>query len=279
MERKLGVLLGCLRGTNEITSIPYLKAAGFECCFTNSYMPDEVVAVRKATDAAGMELSFVHGAWWEHDEKGKRRFMNELWYEDGAYESLYNKVIASIDATAEAGVKTVVLHLTEGWQWQSPRVTDIGLARFDAIVEHAVKRGVHIAFENLFTLGTLAAMMERYERVPEVGFCYDNGHEHCYLETVPYLDLYGKRALCVHLHDNYGRDKNDIWKDADYHLLPFDGTFDFATMMRKLDKYGYAGPLIMEVGPQHGKYADMSNEEYAAYLFSLVNRIANAHKQ
>ena len=29
MERKLGVLLGCLKGTNEITSIPYLKAAGF----------------------------------------------------------------------------------------------------------------------------------------------------------------------------------------------------------------------------------------------------------
>ena len=277
MKRKLGVLLGCLKGTNEITSVPYLKAAGFDCCFSSQYTPAELLEVKKATDAAGLELSFLHGAWWEYDEKGNKRYMNELWHENGAYQSLYHMVITSIDAAAEADVKTVVLHLTEGWEWQSPRVTDIGVSRLDAIVEHAVKRGVKIAFENLFTLGTLAAVMERYERVPEVGFCYDNGHEHCYTETIPYLDIWGKRTFCTHIHDNYGRDKVDIWKDADYHLLPFEGTFDFAAMMQKLDKYGYEGPLVLEVG-QRKDYHHMSAEEFAAHLFTLINRVANAHK-
>ena len=182
----------------------------------------------------------------------------------------------SLCIAADAGVETVVLHLTEGWD--EPHITDIGNKRFDEIIDLAVKRGVKVAMENLFTLGCLAVMMERYKKVPEVGFCYDNGHEHCYMETIPYLDLFGKDVFCVHLHDNYGRDKNDIWKDADYHLLPFDGNFDYAKMMRKLDHYGYKGPLMLELPAQRGKYENMPDEEYAALLFSLVNRIANAHK-
>ena len=276
MERKYGVIANCLRGTSEAMALPYLKQAGFDCCFLEvAYTEEQVLAVRRAADDVGMEISFLHSPWFER-ANGKTLYMNELWYENGAYESLMNKVKTCINAAAEAGIETVILHLTEGWD--EPHITDIGNKRFDEIIDFAVKRGVKVAIENLFTLGALAVMMERYKKVPEVGFCYDNGHEHCYMETIPYLDLFGKDLFCVHLHDNYGRDKNDIWKDADYHLLPFDGNFDFANMMRKLDHYGYKGPLMMEVGGQHGKYADMSNEEYAAHLFSLVKRIANAHK-
>lgn len=277
MQRKFGVNGGCIGGVKDDKhGLQILKDAGFDCFFSGCYTPETVCNIKKLGEDVGLELAFLHAPWNEIGSRGERIYMNEFWYENGEYESLMAKVKSSIEGAAAAGVKTVCVHLTEGWQ--SPPVTDIGTARFDEIVDLAVKRGVQVAFENLFTLGTLAAMMERYERVPEVGFCYDNGHEHCYTETISYLDIYGKRTFCTHIHDNYGRDKIDIWKDADYHLLPFEGNFDYATMMQKLDKYGYEGPLVLEVPQQRGQCADMSPEAYAAHLFSLINRVANAHK-
>lgn len=92
-----------------------------------AYTEEQVLAVRRAADDVGMEISFLHSPWFER-ANGKTLYMNELWYE--------------------------------------------------------------------------------------------NGHEHCYMETIPYLDLFGKDLFCVHLHDNYGRDKNDIRKDADYRFCP-----------------------------------------------------------
>ncbi len=46
--------------------------------------------------------------------------------------------------------------------------------------------------------------------------------------------------------ENHGRDWERVG-DHDEHLLPFDGTFDFKKMMRKLDEYEYAGSLMLEV--------------------------------
>ncbi len=271
MERRFGVNSHCFRGLTNAEALPILKNAGFECFFSGVYEPLEVLSLKRVADDVGMEFSFIHSPWFEKDQNGKMRYMNELWKHGFTYVSLLEKVKRSIESAAEAGIPTVCIHLTEGWK--SPLVTDVGLARFDEIVELAIKRGVKVAIENLYTLGNLAVLMERYERVPEVGFCYDCGHEHCYTETIPFLDLYGKRTFCTHIHDNFGRDKEDPMKDADYHLLPFDGNFDYATMIQKLDKYGYEGPLMLEVG-QKDQYASMTPEEFAAILFDRVQRIS-----
>ncbi|MBQ2757538.1 MAG: sugar phosphate isomerase/epimerase [Clostridia bacterium] len=275
MERKLGVNSHCLKGVAEADALPILKNAGFDCFFSGVYTPEAVQDLKKRADEVGIDFAFIHAPWNELCADGKRVYMNELWKHGIGHISLFNKVKTAIDSAAAADVKTVCMHLTEGWR--SPLVTEIGLSRFDDIVAHAVKRGVKLAFENIYTLGALALLMERYERVPEVGFCYDNGHAHCYTETVPFLDLYGKRTLCTHIHDNFGRDKEDPMKDADYHLLPFDGNFDFADMMQKLDKYGYEGALTLEVW-QQGAYGDMMPEAFAAHLVGLAKRVANAHR-
>lgn len=140
-------------------------------------------------------------------------------------------------------------------------------------MEHAIKKGVKIAFENIRKLGNLAAIMDRYERIDSVGFCFDNGHEHCYTETVKFLDLYGKRTLCTHIHDNYGRDKNDIWLDADYHLPPFDGNYDFKTMMDKINHYGYSGTLTLEVNKK-APYDKHTDEEWLAICYERLKKIS-----
>ncbi|MBQ9801716.1 MAG: sugar phosphate isomerase/epimerase [Clostridia bacterium] len=263
MGRKLGIESHCLPGVAQDEALELIKATGFEAFFTGYNSTEEVCALRKKGDELGLTYDFIHAPF---------RGINSLWTPALDYLPLYDKIIDSIDAAAEAGVPTVVVHVTSGW-WP-PHLSDIGFARFDGLVEHAIHRGVKIAFENIRKVGNLAAIMDRYERVENVGFCFDNGHEHCYTETVKFLDLYPKRTLCTHIHDNHGRDKNDPWLDADYHLVPFDGSYDFKDMMDRMNKYGYEGNLTMEI-TKKAPYADMANEDWLKMVYERLVKISN----
>lgn len=263
MARKLGIESHCLPGVEPEKALELIKEAGFESFFSGFGGEESVWQQRKKADELGLVYDFIHAPF---------RGINNLWTPGLDYLPLYNQILATIDAAAAAGVPTVVVHVTSGW-WP-PHLSDIGFARFDSLVEHAIHKGVKIAFENIRKVGNLAAIMDRYERIPEVGFCFDNGHEHCYTETVKFLDLYPSRTFCTHIHDNYGRDKNDIWLDADYHLVPFDGTYDFADMMARLNKYGYEGTLTMEI-TKKAPYAEMSNEAWLKMVYERLVKISN----
>lgn len=261
MERKLGIEAGCLKGVAEIDALEKIKAAGFEAFFSGGCDVAYICALKEKAEQVGLYYDFVHAPFGG---------INNLWRSGLDHVAIFDKIIGSIDGAAAAGVKTVVCHVSSGW-WP-PHLNDIGFDRFDRLVAHAVRKGVHIAFENIRKPGNLAAIMERYERIPNVGFCFDCGHEHCYTETIPYLDLYGKRTICTHIHDNYGRDKEDIWKDADYHLLPFEGTYDYKAMMDRLNKYEYDGCLCLEVG--NGKHPEMTEEEFLSTCYGLIKKIS-----
>ena len=262
MERKLGIELYCLPGVDKMTALEKIKATGFETFFSGGESVESAVLLREKADALGLTYDFIHAPFGG---------TNDLWLAGPAYYNLYQRILGSIDAAAAAGVPTVVVHVTSGW-WP-PHICDIGLSRFDGIVEHAIKKGIKIAFENIRKIGNLAAIMDRYERVENVGFCFDNGLELCYTGNVKLLDLYGPRTLCTHIHDNYGRDKNDIWLDADYHLVPFDGCYDFADMMMRLDRDGYTGSLTMEINKKK-PYDEMSDEAWLAMVYERLVKIS-----
>ena len=270
MKRKLGIMDCCLAGKTRLEALPLIKNAGFECFFMGECALDKAPALVNEGQKLGLNCEFIH-ADWRYSANGKGYYMNEFWKEGDTYKPLFDATIAALDTAAECGIPGICQHVTSGWL--APKASDLGFSRFDALVEHAVKRGVKLTLENLRNYGLLAALLERYEQVPEVGFCYDNGHEYCYTETVPFLDLWGKRTYFTHLHDNYGRDKEDPDKDADYHLLPYDGTFDYSEMIRRMDKYGYSGALTLEVS-QYGKYKEMSSEDFLAMLYARAVKLS-----
>ena len=238
-----------------------LAAAVFALVLAILDQVTNICELKEKAEQLGLQYDFIHAPFGG---------VNDMWRSGLNCLSLVERIHGSIDGAAAAGVPTVVCHVSSGW-WP-PHISDIGLSRFDDLVCYAGKKGVKIAFENIRKPGNLAALMERYETVSNVGFCFDNGHEHCYTETIPYLDLYGKRTLCTHIHDNYGRDKDDKWKDADYHLLPFEGTYDYKPMMDRLNKYGYEGSLTLEVG--NGRFPDMSHEEFLATCYDRIKKIS-----
>ena len=263
MKQKLGVVANCLADKTEYEALDPIRAVGFDAVFSESNDPATVCALREKCDRLGLSLDFLHAPF---------RGINNFWLPGPAYEELRRGIEKSIESAAAADVGLVVCHVSSGWT--PPQLCDLGFARFDALVEYARERNVTIAFENLRKVGNLAAIMERYENVPEVGFCYDIGHEHCYTRTVHYMDLYADRLLCTHIHDNHGREKDD-WSDPDEHLLPFDGNIDYADIARRLHEAEWNGTLMLEIYDKcRPDYREMGNEAFLKTAFERIERIS-----
>ena len=59
-------------------------------------------------------------------------------------------------------------------------------------------------------------------------FCYDSGHNNCFDPDFDYLEKYGDKLICLHLHDNNGI--------QDQHTLNKFGTIDWNKIAKKLAK-------------------------------------------
>ena len=151
-----------------------------------------------------------------------------MWMPGLGYLTMFNAMKESIDSATENGIPMVITHVSSGWN--PPQVNDLGLSRYDEIVLYAKERGITVAFENLRLVGNLACLVDRYEKMDNVKYCFDCGHEHCYTKTIKWMDIFTTKTCCTHIHDNMGRPFDDKVNDYDAHLLPFDGTYDYEQM-------------------------------------------------
>ncbi|MBE6552987.1 MAG: sugar phosphate isomerase/epimerase [Ruminococcaceae bacterium] len=262
MKRKLGIICECIRGEDPVKTLDLIKAAGFDCFFTGTQDPDKVAAIVAHGKELGLTCEFIHAPF-----KG----INTMWLAGLSYLPLMNGMKQAIDNAAANGVPAVIIHVSSGWD--APEITDLGLARFDELVLYATEKKVTIAFENLRKVGNLAYFADRYEKMEYVRFCYDCGHEHCYTKYVTWMDIFRNKLVATHIHDNHGRGDEAIG-DPDTHLLPFDGTFNYEKMMRKLDEYNFEGALVLEVGNSRECYAQWTAEEFLATCFERIKKIS-----
>ena len=196
--------------------------------------------------------------------------INDMWSEDeekGAAELAAQKV--SIDLCASYGVPIVIIHVSSGRPM--PPINEKGLARYDSLVAYAREKGVRIAFENLRYVENLDLLLRRY---PDMGLCWDTGHENCYTPGVRYLKLYGDRVIALHVHDNA------CGVDTDDHVLPFDGKINFETVTDDLAAIDCRCTLMLEIG-RHcsigGKaiYEAMSYDEYYGRALNAAKRLSD----
>ena len=131
-----------------------------------------------------------------------------------------------------------------------------------------------IAFENLRKVGNVAYFVDRYADRDCVTFCYDNGHEYCYTKNVCWPDIFTYNIGATHLHDNMGRGRESAGV-FDLHYLPFDGTFNYEKMMRKLDEYEYTGTLMLEIfNTSRPEYKEMTPKEFIQTAFDRIKKIS-----
>ena len=261
MKRKLGIISDCMRGQDPVETLDKIKEIGFDSFFTGRIDVETVSKLRNKGDKLGLDFEFIHAPFKD---------INNMWLKDDSYQEINNGMITTIDSASACNVPVIIAHLSSGWD--APPITEVGLERYDRLIDYAANKNVIIAFENLRKVGNLAYFVDKYEGNEFVKFCYDNGHEHCYTKTVCWPDIFTHNIIATHIHDNMGRG----WEktgDPDTHLLPFDGNFDFVKMMRKLDEYNFAGTLMLEVF-NHSVYSEMTTEEFITTCYERIKKIS-----
>lgn len=266
IQRKLGINVDCLRGQlDRLSTMELARKIGFEAITTaGAYTLEEVTALKAKADELRMEFPYLHAPY-----KG----INALWGGDEEAADMMRQITETVDAASACGVPALVFHVSSGWN--PPSINDIGLSHFDTLVDYAEKKGVILDIENQRKLGYVTCMMDRYEHRDSVRFCFDCGHAHAMTSSVGWQDIFAHKLAATHIHDNMGQKVDENGKDGDLHWLPLDGTYDYHTMMKKLDKYGYDGPLMLEVfRTRRADYEAMTPEEFLTTAYDRIRRIS-----
>ena len=131
MKRKLGINIDCIGGGfDETRTLEIAHRTGFEV-FTTGKKPIEVLmGIKEKAVAFGMDFPFLHSPY---------SGINNMWLEGEDYRTIFEGITESVDVAAACDVAAVITHVSSGWQ--APPVNDLGLSRFDALVEYAAKKG------------------------------------------------------------------------------------------------------------------------------------------
>ena len=158
----------------------------------------------------------------------------------------------AFDAARRLGASALVLHLgLPRFQEIPPGDNDAHAVRrsLETLAAAADRTGVRLALEVLpNTLSTPNALLDLLEELEiDAEICLDFGHAHLQGGAPEAAEALSGHMISTHVHDNKGQ--------LDNHLVPFEGTIDWAATLMAMSKVGYSGPLMFEVadhGDAHG---------------------------
>ena len=174
----------------------------------------------------GLALQSLHGPF---------RGLPGMWSSDeDLCGAIRQDLLKSVDDCAQYRIPVLVVHSWGGIDYTF-RKEDLYFSNFDALVDRACAKGVKIAFENLEGPEFLEELMTRYD-IPDVGLCWDSGHEICYTPQLDVLAKYGDRLMMTHLNDNYGitDPSGKLQGTDDLHLIPYHGIANWEETVRRL---------------------------------------------
>jgi sugar phosphate isomerase/epimerase len=102
-----------------------------------------------------------------------------------------------------------------------------------------VKVALEVMGNSLSTASALTDILERSFEGADLGICMDVGHAHLLGDTAEAIETTSEYLVTTHIHDNRRQD--------DDHLVPFQGSIDWAATVMAFEKIGYDGVLMYEV--------------------------------
>ncbi|QHW29371.1 sugar phosphate isomerase/epimerase [Paenibacillus rhizovicinus] len=183
---------------------------------------------------------------------------NSLWSDDLAGSSVYDCYLQCVTDCVEYEIPTMVVHLPK----DDYPYTALGLDRVKRIAEKAEQLGINVALENVKNFANLAYVLNQVDS-RRIGFCYDCGHHYRNNSDIDILSMYGSRLMALHLHDNNGSHSE--------HGLPFDGTVDWFTTMKKIAETGYSGAIAIEA--MNWDYEALSAKQFLETAFERAIRL------
>jgi sugar phosphate isomerase/epimerase len=134
---------------------------------------------------------------------------------------------------------------------QSPEADDndrdAAIRSVEEIRRMAEPLGVKVALEvmgnDLSSAAALIELLERSFEDADLGICMDVGHAHILGDVPDAIETTSEYLITTHIHDNR--------RQSDDHLVPFQGSINWAATTMALEKIGYDGVLMYEVKNAH----------------------------
>ena len=167
--------------------------------------------------------------------------------DDEARRISVDAAMASFSWAAEVGAEIVICHANGPNSEYTEAEWDANWARsrdaLSRLAEGARAAGVRMAVENLPRRGLLRPSGRMTEVLAfigglgdHVGVCLDTGHSNANgLSAAEDARIAGDKLLCLHIQDNDGLGQ-------DQHLLPGQGTTDWAAFLDALTELRFSGP-------------------------------------
>ncbi|MBU3875971.1 sugar phosphate isomerase/epimerase [Faecalicatena sp. AGMB00832] len=173
-------------------------------------------------------------------------------------ESVFQTYLQCVKDCAKYHIPAMVIHLPG----DNYPVNELGMERLKIMIRQAECDNIKVAFENLENVKNLDLVLTNIHS-DNAGFCYDSCHHINYAPDFDFLKKYGKRLMTVHLQDNGGRHNQ--------HQLPFDGSIEWTTVMKKIALTGYKGATTLE--PMNWDYENLTIQEFLNLAYQKAERL------
>jgi sugar phosphate isomerase/epimerase len=210
---------------------------------------------------APITASFRNGEWGEtfstaiNDDERRRKTLTEI--------------EAALAVAQTIPFKCLVVHLgvPDAMRPASGENSrDAARRSVEALHEMAERAGVKVALEvipnALSTPESLVALIEDELEQPNVGICMDVGHAHIMGDLSDAIECCSGHIVTTHLHDNR--------RKTDDHLTPGDGSIDWPATLMELQKVGYDGVWMFEVGNTSSPTTVLDRAEKARRKFETL---------
>lgn len=208
--------------------------------------PAAVDALAGGLEKAGLQLHAIHAPAFErYGRDGAAAAFSILAPEADERARAMREIEAALEITRRIPTGLLVLHLgTSQAGGGDARARGAAIRSLEAIQALAAPLGVRLAIEvipnELSAPASLVRLLEDDVDLPDAGVCLDFGHALLMGDPMDAVETLSGHLLTTHVHDNHGR--------QDEHLPPFDGTLDWTRALMALQKIGYDGRLVLEVG-------------------------------
>jgi sugar phosphate isomerase/epimerase len=196
---------------------------------------------------AGLNLHSVHAPITDvfANGRGQRNFSTAMRDTDARKATLH-EISAALDIAKTIPFSFLVVHLGVPAAWNpgpDDNHRETALRSVAEIQGMAEAVGVKVALEvmgnSLSTASGLIEILEQGFEGADLGICMDVGHAHLLGDVPEAIEIVSEYLVTTHVHDNRGR--------SDDHLVPFQGSIDWASTIMSFEKIGYDGVLIYEV--------------------------------
>ncbi len=238
----------------DLAHVLEIAASGFEAVelfATRSHFDyhDEtaIATLKDWLTQANLDLHSVHAPITDVfvNGRGQRTFSTAARDAD-ARKATLREMAAALNIFRVIPFKYLVVHLGVPEAWKpgpDENHREAAIRSVEEIQSMAETVGVTVALEvmgnTLSTAPDLIEIIERSFEGADLGICMDVGHAHMLGDTAEAIETTSEFLVTTHIHDNR--------RQSDDHLVPFQGSIDWAATVMALEKIGYDGVLMYEV--------------------------------